>query len=873
MKELKKYKVSIVTAVYNVSDYLGEMIESVIAQTIGFENIQLILVDDGSEDASGQICDGYAAQYANITVVHKENGGVSSARNAGLKYVEGSYVNFTDADDMLERDALQKMYAFLERNKKQIDLAAIPMQYYGRNESHPLNYKFKKTKVVDLEKQHDYIQLSISSALVKSECFEKRCFDEGLSYGEDAQLVTDILLDKMRYGVICGTNYLYRKRSSDDSAMDRKRGRQEYYIPCVERFLMHCLNNAAARKGYVPRFVQYTCMYDMQWRLNADAVVEFGVMQETEEQKYKEMILNALRQISDKIIWEQRNIDNRCKLEILSLKHMDDSNVRVFLDFIEWESESIKIEGTVKFHSDVPITDLFLRTAEESMPVFEYRAVLEEKESAGFFQDERIAAFRMNIAYGELPDKTSFQIILRCSGKDTVCRHIWFGKFFPLTNQLKHCYLYENGFLLTYVGNTLCLSISPKKYLIRKCERAFQREMLAQKDKKVYRGWIARKIYCMLKPFQRKELWLISDRLTKADDNGEAFFTYMNSIGKRADIKTYFVLEKGCSDDKRLRKIGKVVPYHTTKHKILSLLCSKKISSQADEHVFNRFFDLSYLYGDIQHRQKFIFLQHGITKDDSSVWLKKSETNISLFVTAANMEYQSIFQYPYGYNEKQVKCTGFPRYDYLYDNAAGKKIIVFMPTWRLYLTCGFDARSDSRMLAGRFEDSAYCRMYAQALSNKKLVETAKLLNYEIKLMLHPAMPKECVSYFHCDPQIEILDKSTRYRELYADAKLIVTDYSSAVFDFAYLRKPVLYYQQDVDEFFSGKHVYRRGYFDYEKDGFGEVEYTADALVDRIVEYMKNDCRLKDVYRERIVKTFPYHDKENCRRVYEEIRKL
>ena len=79
MKELKKYKVSIVTAVYNVSDYLGEMIESVIAQTIGFENIQLILVDDGSEDASGQICDGYAAQYANITVVHKENGGVSSA--------------------------------------------------------------------------------------------------------------------------------------------------------------------------------------------------------------------------------------------------------------------------------------------------------------------------------------------------------------------------------------------------------------------------------------------------------------------------------------------------------------------------------------------------------------------------------------------------------------------------------------------------------------------------------------------------------------------------------------------------------------------------------------------------------------------------
>ena len=105
--------------------------------------------------------------------------------------------------------------------------------------------------------------------------------------------------------------------------------------------------------------------------------------------------------------------------------------------------------------------------------------------------------------------------------------------------------------------------------------------------------------------------------------------------------------------------------------------------------------------------------------------------------------------------------------------------------------------------------------------------------------------------------MKILDRNTRYRKLYADSSLIITDYSSAVFDFAYLRKPVLYYQQDVEEFFSGKHVCRRGYFDYERDGFGEVEYTADALIDRMIEYMKNECQLKDYYRERIDRTFRY----------------
>ena len=139
--------------------------------------------------------------------------------------------------------------------------------------------------------------------------------------------------------------------------------------------------------------------------------------------------------------------------------------------------------------------------------------------------------------------------------------------------------------------------------------------------------------------------------------------------------------------------------------------------------------------------------------------------------------------------------------------------------------------------------------------------------------MHPSMPEECISYFNCGKNVEVIDRNTRYRELFADSKLIVTDYSSAVFDFAYLRKPVLYFQQDVEEFFSGKHNYERGYFDYERDGFGEVEYTAEGLISRLIEYMEHDCQLKDLYRDRIDKTFPYNDTDNCQRVYEEIRKV
>ena len=84
------FEFSVIMAVYNVEPFLKEAVDSLIAQDFGFEKIQLIMVDDGSTDGSGAICDEYAAQYPeNVVVIHKENGGVSSARNTGLQYATG----------------------------------------------------------------------------------------------------------------------------------------------------------------------------------------------------------------------------------------------------------------------------------------------------------------------------------------------------------------------------------------------------------------------------------------------------------------------------------------------------------------------------------------------------------------------------------------------------------------------------------------------------------------------------------------------------------------------------------------------------------------------------------------------------------------
>lgn len=110
---MSKPIVSVVVPVYNVELYLARCIESILEQTL--KEIQIILVDDGAKDSSSQICDEYAEKDSRIQVIHKENGGLASARNAGIKVAEGKYLLFVDSDDWIDKDTIQQLTDIAER--------------------------------------------------------------------------------------------------------------------------------------------------------------------------------------------------------------------------------------------------------------------------------------------------------------------------------------------------------------------------------------------------------------------------------------------------------------------------------------------------------------------------------------------------------------------------------------------------------------------------------------------------------------------------------------------------------------------------------------------------------------------------------------
>jgi len=890
-----KYKFSIIMAVYNVELFLAEAIESVVKQDIGFEkNVQLILVNDGSKDGSGKICDEYHEKYPdNIVVIHKENSGVSSTRNEGLKHIEGEYVNCLDSDDLLSVNTLSCVYRKFKEWENEVDLVAIPLKFFdGKTGDHILNYKFDMgTRMIDLQEEYDKPLLSMSSSFIKNSVVSQYEFDERLAYAEDAKIVVQVLQQRMKYGVVAEACYWYRKRVTGTlSAIQSSINNKKWYLDYLRYFSLWTVENSKAKNGgKVPLFVQYTLMYDLQWRINSMQSPALVIGEEAGKE-YEELLKKALSSIEDNIIMLQRQMDTEHKFYALLLKYGSDLQRRIVKDDIEYDYHDSPVFSESCFTAKVEFIEITGKTVRlEGAMIFpscnledrieiwlsvngkEYVCENVDRDSVSISMGEMIAYSKGFQCQFEADPEIVTEVRLCCkiNGHPIEKKNICFGKFSPIQNRMWNSYFVSKPFLLTHSENAIFLKpYTLLRHIYR--EASFLKALLKLKSKPAYKAILMRTLCHLYRLFPHKEVWVLSDRIDKADDNGEALFEYINQC-KPQGIRCYFAVSKESPDYERLKKDGKVIDFLGWKYKWVCLCGAKVISSQAEEYIYRPFAEYSYCYADLMHKNKFIFLQHGVTKDDLSGWLKRFHKNIHMFVTTTVPEYQSIIGGKYGYNSDVVQLTGFPRYDRLYHDE--KKYITIIPSWRAYLVGDIDVHTGKRKVLDSFLTSRYCKMYSELLTDKELLLYAKKHGYTIRFMSHPNM-RACTELMSFDSHVEILpDKNMPYREIFAESNLIITDYSSIAFDFAYLRKPVIYFQADKDEFFSGSHTYDKGYFDYERDGFGEVVYDTATLIELIKQYVAADCELKEQYRKRIDETFPYADRDNSKRVYEAICNL
>lgn len=351
----------------------------------------------------------------------------------------------------------------------------------------------------------------------------------------------------------------------------------------------------------------------------------------------------------------------------------------------------------------------------------------------------------------------------------------------------------------------------------------------------------------------RKNVWLISERGCEARDNGFVFFEYLKKNHTHLNVK--YVIDPNSKDFYKFNKYpNSTVRFGSFEH--CKSLC--KSSTLVSTHImgYTPFMDffvkLDRNFKIFRHRKQ-IFLQHGIIKDYLP-GLMKGAINVDLFCCGAKPEYDYILA-NFGHSKQIVKYTGLCRYDNL-NNFKSKRQILVMPTWRMY-----ERGKD-------FITTKYYHYWSCFLKSDQLYNYLEKFGYELVFYPHYEIQKYITSFLSLDlnPCVKIADFNFDVQTLLKESCMLITDYSSVYFDIAYMRKPIIFYQFDEEEF-RRKH-YQRGYLREENLGYKCI--TQEKLFEVLYELLENGMTQDYKYIEYADKFFEMRDDKNCQRVYEAI---
>lgn len=362
----------------------------------------------------------------------------------------------------------------------------------------------------------------------------------------------------------------------------------------------------------------------------------------------------------------------------------------------------------------------------------------------------------------------------------------------------------------------------------------------------------------------RKDLWLICDNGNEATDNGFCLFEYVCKNHPEQDC--VYAVYPSSVDFENVKKTGKYVKYGSFKHWILYLTAKVNISSQKSGKPNYAVCYLLEVYGILKNER--VFLQHGVILTNIE-FLYYKNTKMNLFTTSTYREWEYVDKV-YGYPEGVVQLLGLPRWDKLHDFETKKNQILIMPTWRDWI--GTDALSKSVEDEKKtFVSSDYFKNWSKIINSKQLENICKKYNCTVMFYPHRDMQR-FIDCFSNSNQYLTVCKYPEYtvQDLMKSSAFMITDYSSVQIDFAYMKKPLAYFQFDYEKF--SKLHYGKGYFDYTNDGFGPVFDDENELINYIEQMAKTSFENIEPYKTRHTNFFDLYDKNNCKRNYNAIKK-
>lgn len=393
-------------------------------------------------------------------------------------------------------------------------------------------------------------------------------------------------------------------------------------------------------------------------------------------------------------------------------------------------------------------------------------------------------------------------------------------------------------------------------------------QLLESNKKRTFLVFLGRLAYWVTKPyFRNKKIWMFYDKIYKGGDSSEYLFKYASK--QNDGIRKYYLIDKHVPDYKRLKKEGyKPLIRNSVMHKLVFFNANMMIVSNSTVFAFNDFpLYLSTYIRDIVDFHV-VCVQHGLSVQKIAIAQNRLRDNTRLYYCASPYEIKNLSHPVYDYADYDaLRLTGVPRYDGLVNN--DQRQILLSPTWRMQ-SAMLVSRNEGvqRDYNDHFKESSYYKVFNSLINDERLLSAAKKYGYRIAYVLHPIVASQADDFDKND-YVDIIPSTgdMSYEKMFCESSLMVTDYSGVQFDFAYMRKPLVYlHHNDIPQH------YEEGTYHYDTMAFGEIVHTNDELIDLLVEYMKNDCRMKEVYRKRADDFFAFSDHNNCQRIYDDMIK-
>jgi len=383
--------------------------------------------------------------------------------------------------------------------------------------------------------------------------------------------------------------------------------------------------------------------------------------------------------------------------------------------------------------------------------------------------------------------------------------------------------------------------------------------------------WLTRRHY------QKKKIWVLHDKMYTASDCGEYMYWYLANLA--GDVTPVYAVNRDAPEADRLRRSGAALLYPGTLRQALHYLNA--------EVVFTTHPNPANVVGMLRYgaflrdliTAPIVCIQHGLTMQDIARSMHQGHAGIQRYYCASPHEIAHLSQAEYGYRREQLVLTGIPRFDGLPHDS--EQIVLVSPTWRPEYAAPSPGANHQRPENEKFLDSLYYHRFSSLLLSENLLNAAEAAGYRIRFMIHPTLAANLGLFRQglataaaqrglthaLDNTVTVVAAGidTTYDEELKRARLLVTDYSGIQYDFAYMRKALIYFHPtDMPP------QYGTGAMDYETMGFGPISEDVADLQDKLIKAIGNDCRVPEGYEPRYNSFFAFDDRGSCRRIYEDV---